>query len=87
MIKDVVVNTMLVALLGGGLTAGKFYGDHTYISMNAYQQTNTQNRIWNLQDQIKNIQRKAARENRVLTTLEKQDIKELQTEIGNLKGD
>ena len=85
--KDIIVNTMLVAILGGGLTAGKFYGDHTYISMNAYQEANAQTRIWALQDQIKVIERNAAREDRVLTTLERQDIKELQTEIDNLKGE
>ena len=85
--KDIIVNTMLVAILGGGLTAGKFYGDNTYISMNAYQEANAQTRIWALQDQIKVIERNAAREDRVLTTLERQDIKELQTEIDNLKGE
>ena len=85
MIKETAINYMLAASIAGSGVGLKFYADHTYISMNAYQQTNTQNRIWNLQDQIKNIQRKAAREGRVLTTLELQDIRELETEIKNLK--
>jgi uncharacterized protein HemX len=32
MINDLVVNAILVAALGGGMTAGKFYGDHIYES-------------------------------------------------------
>jgi peptidoglycan hydrolase CwlO-like protein len=86
MIKDLAVNALLVTALGGGMTAGKYYADHTYISMNDYQQSNTQNRVWSLQDQIKTIQRKAAREGRALTTLELQDIEEIKIEIDNLKG-
>ena len=85
MIKDLAVNALLATALGGGMTAGKYYADHTYISMNAYQQSNTQNRVWSLQDQIKTIQRKAAREGRALTTLELQDIEEIKTEIRNLE--
>ena len=80
------MNAVLAISVGGVGIGGKYYADHEYVSMNAYQQSNVQNRIWSLQDQIKNIERKAAREGRGLTTLELQDIKELQTEINNLKG-
>jgi hypothetical protein len=31
-IKDLAVNALLVTALGGGMTAGKFYGDHIYES-------------------------------------------------------
>lgn len=83
--KETIINYLLAGAMASGLGVGKYYADHTYISMNAYQQTNTQNRVWSLQDQIKNIQRKAAREGRALTTLELQDIKELQIEVNNLE--
>ena len=98
MIKETIINYVLAASIAGGGVGLKFYADHTYISMNAYEKTNaqnraqaektnTQNRVWALQDQIKAIRRKAAREGRsVLTTLELQDIRELETEIKNLKG-
>ena len=86
MIKETVINYALAASIAGGGVGLKFYADHTYISMNAYQQTNTQNRVWALQDQIKNIKRRAAREGRVLTTLELQDVEELEQQINNLKG-
>ena len=86
MIKETVINYLLVAAIGGTGVAGKYYADHEYISMNVYQQTNTQNRVWALQDQIKNIKRRAAREGRVLTTLELQDVEELEQQINNLKG-
>jgi hypothetical protein len=86
MVKDMVVNALLVAALGGGMTAGKFYGDHTYISMNEYAQGKVQDRVWVLQDQKKAIKREAAREGRSLTTLELQDIEEINIEIDNLKG-
>ena len=85
MIKETAVNYILAAALAGGFGGMKYYNDHEYVSMNAYQQANTQNRVWSLQDQIKSIQRKAAREGRALTTLELQDIKELQIEINNLE--
>ena len=86
MIKETAINTLIVvALGGGGMQAGKYYADHTYISMNAYQQSQVQQRTWSLQDQIKTIQRKAAREGRGLTTIELQDIEEIKTEIKNLE--
>ena len=81
---------MVIAFVVGNGTAGgamKFYADHTFISMNAYQQANDQNRVWQLQDRIKAIKRRAAREDRSLTTAEALDIEELQTEINNIKGE
>ena len=85
MIKETAINIILATAIGGTGIAGKYYADHEYVSMNAYQQSNIQSRVWNLQDQIKTIQRKAAREGRLLTTIELQDIKELEIEIKNLK--
>jgi len=87
MIKESIMNAVLIAAMGSGFGAGKYYADHTYISMNAYQQANSQNRVWVLQDRIKVIERRAVREDRPLTTAEKLDIKELQTEIDNIKGE
>ena len=86
--KEILIATALSFAVGGGsIGAGmKFYADHTYISMNAYQQANDQNRVWQLQDRIKAIKRRAAREDRQLSTAEKLDIEELQTEINNIKG-
>jgi hypothetical protein len=86
MIKDLAVNALLVTALGGSMTAGKYYADHTYISMNDYAQGKVQDRVWVLQDREKAIKRRAAREGRALTTLELQDIEEIKIEIDNLKG-
>ena len=85
MIKETAINIVLVSAIGGTGMAGKYYADHEYISMNAYQQSQVQQRTWALQDQIKTIQRKAAREGRGLTTIELQDIEEIKTEIKNLE--
>jgi hypothetical protein len=87
MIKDLAVNALLVTALGGGMTAGKYYADHTYISMNSYEQGKIQDRVWVLQDRKKAIKREAAREGRELTTFELQDVEEIEIEVQNLKED
>ena len=86
--KETVIAMVIAFVVGNGTAGGamKYYADHTYISMNAYQQANDQNRVWQLQDRIKAIKRRAAREDRQLSTAEKLDIEELQTEINNIKG-
>ena len=85
--KETVIAMVIAFVVGNGTAGGamKYYADHTYISMNAYQQANDQNRVWALQDRIKAIKRRAVRENRPLTTAEELDIEELQTEINNLR--
>jgi hypothetical protein len=86
MIKDVAINTIIVTLLGGGgLKAAQYYGDNTYISMNSYEQGKIQDRVWVLQDRKKAIKREAAREGRGLTTIELQDVEEIEDDIKNLK--
>lgn len=86
--KETVIAMTIAFIVGNGTAGGalKYYADHTYISMNAYEKANDQNRVWALQDRIKSIKRRAARENRPLTTAEKLDIEELNTEINNIKG-
>ena len=86
MIKETAINYLLAASIAGGGVGLKFYADNTYISMNAYDKSQVQQRIWSLQDQIKQIKRIAARQTRGLTILERNDIEELQIEIDNLKG-
>ena len=85
--KETVIAMVIAFVVGNGTAGGamKYYADHTYIIMNAYQQANDQNRVWALQDRIKAIKRRAVRENRPLTTAEELDIEELQTEINNLR--
>jgi hypothetical protein len=89
-----------ISFLMGGASAGtavKFYADHTYelkleaaekyLAMdNSIKQTASQQRIWVLQDRIAQIRRTAERNDRPLTTADKNDIRELETQINNLKG-
>ena len=79
---------MVIAFVVGNGTAGgamKFYADHTFISMNAYQQANDQNRVWVLSDRKRAIKRNAVRQDRELTPIEKQDIEEIEEEIKTLR--
>lgn len=91
-----------VVIGGGGATgAMKFWADHTYTHKDTHEhehetmvagfeqslkKSSDQSQIYNLQDQIRNIKREAARQGRPLTQFEINDIEELQNKINNLKG-
>ena len=87
---------------GGSVGAGiKFWADHTYTHKDDHEhehvamvaefgqslrQSSDQSRIYVLQDQIRAIKQRAAREDRPLTLIDLDDIDELNTQIDNLKG-
>lgn len=97
--KSTIIAALVSALFSGASVgaAVKFWADHTYelkveaaekyLAMdNSIKQTASQQRIWTLQDRIQVIHRNAERQNRPLTTAEQNDIRELETQINNLKG-
>lgn len=90
--REILIGALVAFLMGGASAAGtlKFYADHTYVSLAAFEQTvrqsSDQSRIYTLQDRIKQIKRDAARQGRPLNQYELNDIEEMETEINNLKG-
>ena len=97
--KELLIASVFSFALGGGsVGAGmKFYADHVYESKlsaeekylamnNVIKQTAAQQRIWQFQDKIKALHRKVEREGRSLTAAERNDLREWEQEITNLKG-
>jgi peptidoglycan hydrolase CwlO-like protein len=80
-----IIVTMLAGLVGyGAIYVHDARSDTRYVRQDVYQQSVEQQRIWNLQDKISEIQSRA--QDRGLTTSEKQSIKDLQQKIDKLRG-
>lgn len=85
--KEIIIASLISSLIGGGAATGlKFYADHTYVAMTAYERSNNNNRIWQLQDRVNDIKDRAVYEKRNLTPYEQIQIRRDEAEIKRLGG-
>lgn len=98
MIKEVMIGVAIAAIAAAGAFTVKGFdatylprdeleivADTIYVRQDTYQQAQTQNRIWQLEDRIQAIINRAAREGRDLTQFEREQIQQIQNDIKRLK--
>jgi len=98
MIKEITVTVALAALTAAGVYTKKGFdstylqvdrleamADAIYVRQDVYQQSQTQNRIWQLEDRIQAIKNNAARAGRPLTQGELEQIQQIQRDIARLR--
>ena len=81
MIKE----TILGALIAGASGTAIYLADTRYVKISSYQQAVTQQREWQLIDQINAIKDRASYEHRELTDYEKTRIRQLEAEKEKLQ--
>lgn len=61
MIKETIINSVLAASVAGGGVGMKYYADHTYMSMNAYQQQSYESDLTDYRRDINQLSREKLR--------------------------
>ncbi|MGW8181216.1 MAG: hypothetical protein ACWGQW_21000 [bacterium] len=84
-LKAFLTPAIILSLAASAATGAKFYGDHTYVAIDSYQQSVRQQRVWDLMDRINGLKDKAAIENRELTPAEKRQLERWEDEIRKLQ--
>lgn len=98
MIKDIIIGVCITGLGVAGVYTKKGFdatylqveslediADTIYVRQDVYQQAQTQNRVWQLEDRIQAIRNRAAREGRTLNQGELEQIQQIQRDIARLK--
>jgi membrane protein involved in colicin uptake len=81
MIKEAIIGTLIAGASGTAI----YLADTRYVRQDTYQQAVTQQRVWQLIDQIQVIRDRAAFEQRELSSYEQTRIRQLEAEKEKLK--
>lgn len=81
MIKEAIIGTLIAGASGTAI----YLADARYVRQDTYQQAVTQQRVWQLIDQIQVIRDRAAFEQRELSSYEQTRIRQLEAEKEKLK--